>query len=244
MTARQVMSGITALRVGPVRGQRAARLGLLWIGVNGLSFGLGGMCLGAVTRARSQQYFEVVTSAAEAVRIQAVNTGEALALFGALVGAAQWLALRRTPVRWWWIPATALGWSLTGITVGVVSGLTFGSVSTIGPDRSPAVTAVGALAGSLLIGFLPGAFQWLSMPRHLRTGSRWPAITGLGLVLGFGCAFVLVRWGLVEVLPWLTPEDFPSAIAILLVGTVTGAVYGTVTRPGVVAMHSRTATSD
>ena len=88
-----------------------ARFRWWWVLVNLLGFGLGGLVFGAVSRARSQQYFEVVTSAAEAVRIQAVNTGESLALYGALVGAVQWLALRRTPVTWWWIPATALGWS-------------------------------------------------------------------------------------------------------------------------------------
>ena len=211
--------------------------------VNLLGFGLGGLVFGAVTRARSQQYFEVVTSAAEAVRIQAVNTGESLALYGALVGAVQWLALRRTPVTWWWIPATALGWSLAGVASGAVSGLTFGSVSTIGPDRSPVVTALGVVAGALLVGVLPGGAQWLALPRHIRAGSRWPAISGLGLVLGFGAAFVVVRWGLVDVVTWLTPYDFPSAKALVLVGVVTGAVYGLVTAPSTARMHSHSSSS-
>lgn len=42
-----------------------------------------------------------------------------------------------------------------------------------------------------------------------------------------------LRWWIpVNVPHWLTPYDFPSAKALVLVGALTGVVYGAVTAPG------------
>jgi hypothetical protein len=38
-----------------------------------------------------------------------------------------------------------------------------------------------------------------------------------------------VRWGLVDVIGWLRPEDFPSAKSWVLFGGVVGLVYGATT---------------
>jgi hypothetical protein len=213
------------------RGQRggAGSFGRMWIGVNLLGFAAAGAAFGAVQRARSQQYFEVVTSALAAARIEAVNTGESLAVFGVLVGAAQWLVLRRTPSARWWIPATAVGWSVAGVAVGAISGLTFGSISTIGPDRSPAVMAVAAIGCAVLVSLLPIGGQWLVLRRHTARANHWPLIHLAGLIPGLVVAGAVVRWALVDVVPWLTPYDFPSAKALVCVGAVTGLVYGAMT---------------
>jgi hypothetical protein len=201
----------------------------MWIGVNLLGFAAAGAAFGAVQRARNQQYFEVVTSALAAARIGAVTTGESLALFGVLVGSAQWLVLRRTPGGRWWIPATAVGWSATGVAVGTISGLTFGSISTIGPDRSPAVMAAGAIGGALLVSCLPSGGQWIVLRRYTARANHWPLINLAGLISGLVVAGTVVRWALVDVVPWLTPYDFPSAKALVCVGAVTGLIYGAVT---------------
>lgn len=223
------MTGQTA--AGPVSARRAGGRGFrsLWISANLLGYGAAGAAFGALQRTRSQPYFEVVTSASAAIRIQALQTGESLAVFGALVGAAQWLALRRSPYARWWIPATAVGWSAAGILVGAISGLTVGSVSSIGPHRSPAVTAAGVLASALLVAFIPSGAQWLVLRRHTAHAGRWPLINLAGLIPGLTAAGLVVRGFLVEVVPWLTPYDFPSAKALVCVGAVTGLVYGATT---------------
>ncbi len=55
----------------------------------------------------------------------------------------------------------------------------------------------------------------------------------VGLALGLITAFAVVRIGLVLVVPWLRPEDFPSAKASVAVGAVTGLIYGLVTKPAI-----------
>jgi hypothetical protein len=201
----------------------------LWIGANLLGFAAAGTVFGAVQRARSQQYYEVVMSASQAVRVEAVNTSQSLALFGALVGVAQWLALRRKGHSAWWIPATAAGWFLTGIVVGAASGFAFGAISSIGPHRSPAVMVATAAGGALVVGFLPSGTQWLMLRRHTTNANRWPLVNLAGLIAGFTVAGIVVRWGLVDVVPWLTPYDFPSAKALACAGVVTGLIYSAVT---------------
>ena len=223
MTSRKAAGTEPARRVG------GHRFRSTWISLNLLGFAAAGAAFGAVQRARSQPYFEVVTSARAAMRIEAVHTGESLAVFGALVGAAQWLALRRSPYARWWTPTTAVGWSATGVLVGAVSGLTFGSVSSIGPSRSPVVAAAGGLVSTLLVALLPSGVQWLVLRRHIAQSGRWPLINLAGLIPGLTVAGLVVRGFLVEAVPWLTPYDFPSAKALVCVGAVTGLVYGAIT---------------
>lgn len=199
-----------------------------WVGVNIVGFALAAAAFGAIQRAREQQYYEVVTSAARAVRIESVNTAESLALFGAIVGSLQWLVLRRTGARWW-IAVTAAGWATAGILLGVVSGLAFGAVSSIGPSRDwPVMLAAGAAGAAALL--LPGTLQWLAL-RPRPAAKRWPLVAAAGLAMGIAAGGVVVRWGLVDLVPWLTPEDFPSARALVCVGAVAGTGYGALTAP-------------
>ena len=217
------MSASSPTAPAPLRG---------WIPANLAGYGLGGALFGAVQASRMRDHFEVTTSTAEAVRLLAVTTSTSLILFGALVGTGQWLALRRHFQARWWMPATCLGWAVTGVIVGTVSGVAFGTVSTIGPRLGVGGAVIAAIANCIVVGLLPASAQWLILRRRARAGS-WQLISLLGLAFGLIAAFAVVRIGLVLVVPWLRPEDFPSAKASVAVGAVTGLVYGAVTRPAV-----------
>ena len=53
----------------------------------------------------------------------------------------------------------------------------------------------------------------------------------LGLVAGFGAGLIVVRLGLVDVVPLFRDTDFPSGKVLTLVGAVAGAVYAVVVGP-------------
>jgi uncharacterized membrane protein YjfL (UPF0719 family) len=146
-----------------------------WVLANLLGFTIGGAIGGAVLRARMQPYFEVLPSGAEAARIVAVNLGASMTIFGALVGTAQWLALRSSLRAGWWLPATSLGWALSGIIVGALSGTT-GRLETIDSrDVGALGLVVAAIAGFILIGLVPSTLQWLILRRQVdRAGGRLP----------------------------------------------------------------------
>ena len=111
---------------------------LEWTSANAVALGAGWAVTGAMQRSRMQPYYETVTSAARAVRLEAPSLGTALAVLGTLVGTAQWWCLRRRlHVSAWWVPATGLGWALFGVVMGVLSGIFGSSVSGIGPFVRP-----------------------------------------------------------------------------------------------------------
>jgi len=200
-----------------------------WIFFNVVGYTVAGAAFGALQRARYQRYYEVVTSASDAVSIATLNTAKSLAVFGILLGTAQWLALWRHRFARWWIPATAVGWSAAGVAVGVISGLTLGSISSMGPHRSAVVTVLGVSLATVTVAFVPSAAQWLLLRRRVHNADRWPLVNLAGLVAGLTVGGVVVRWLLVEVVPMLTPYDFPSAKALVCVGALTGLVYGATT---------------
>jgi hypothetical protein len=117
-----------------------------------------------------------------------------------------------------------LGWALFGVVMGVLSGLFGGSVSGIGPFVPPALVVLVGVPAAMVAALLPGAFQGLILRRRYHL-MWWPVVSLAGLVLGLMAAFLVVRWGLVDVVHWFQPEDFPSARPLLLVGTTAGVVY-------------------
>lgn len=210
-----------------------------WVLANVIAFTLGGAVCGTLLRWMQQPYYTVVSSAGEAAGIVARTVGVSAAIFGAILGAAQWWAIRRHPAASWWLPATCLGWALSGVAGGALSGMAGGSVSTIGPASVPAGVLVAAAAASVLVGLLPGTPQWLVLRRHVDPAAWWPGLTLLGLAVGFGAGFLVVRLGLVDLVPVFRPEDFPSGKVLTLVGAVAGGGYAAVTGRALVRSLTR-----
>ena len=217
------------------------RLRSRWLALNIVGFAVGGAIYGGLQRARMQPYYEVVTSGSEAARLVAVNTGTGLAIFGALLGGWQWLALRADLRASWWLPATCLGWAVGGAAAGAISGVAAGSVTTIGPDHGVWLFIPVAIAGCALIGLVPGALQWLILCRQAGRANRWPLASVAGLAMGFAVGFLVVRLALVDIVHVLRPEDFPSAKALVLVGAVIGTCYAVVTWPILAALRHEAA---
>jgi len=92
---------------------------------------------------------------------------------------------------------------------------------------------------NVLVGLFPGTPQWLVLRRHVESAAWWPGLTLLGLAVGFSAGFLVVRLGLVDVVPAFRPEDFPSGKVLTLVGAVAGAGYGAVTGPQLARKLSR-----
>jgi hypothetical protein len=80
-----------------------SRLWIRWLVANVVGFALGGVIGGEISGIGEQPYSEVVISAAEGGHILAINAGVAPGIFGALVGAAYWVALRGEihHAGWW-----------------------------------------------------------------------------------------------------------------------------------------------
>jgi hypothetical protein len=198
-----------------------------WLVANIVGYTIGGAIGGGISGIGEQPYSEVVTSAAEGARILAINAGVSLGTFGALIGAAQWVALR-SEIRHagWWVPATTLGWATGGVIAGALSGTIGGAVTTIGADQGVAGFLLAAAVGILAIGFLPSAAQWFILHRQVRGAGWWILMSGASCLLGFSIGFALVRLGLAEMIRLFRPEDFPSAKSWTLAGLVAGALYG------------------
>jgi hypothetical protein len=205
-------------------------LRLRWVLANIIGFAAGGGIAGTIARAMGQSHYGVATSMAEAVLIQTRIAGAATAVFGAAVGTAQWLVLRGGLRRvGWWVPATSAGWALAGVVAGILSGAIGGAVTGIGRDVGVWGFVVAAAVGILALGFLPVTFQWMILRRQVHRARRWLLGAAGAFLVAAWVAAGVVRWGLVSVIRWLRPEDFPSAKAWVSFGTVAGLLYGAMT---------------
>jgi hypothetical protein len=204
-------------------------LGRQWFLANLVGFAVGGGIFGASQARWLRPYFEVVTDPATAARIQALSSGIGVTLFGASVGFAEWLVLRRRVPAAWWAPATMLGFGLAGAGAGALSGLLGGTVTGMGPEHGIAGFVAAVIVSTLALGLLPGTLQWMILRRSSRRAGRWPWVTLAALLAGVFGAAVIVRLGLAYVIRWLQPEDFPSAKALTCAGLVIGGVYAVTT---------------
>jgi hypothetical protein len=117
---------------------------------------------------------------AQAVLIEGWTVGLTWMIFGVFVGAAQGLVIRRSIAASWWLPATMLGWTLSGVGIGASSGVSGGSISEIGPASVPTWVHVASSAGFALALLLTGTFQWLTLRRHVESATWWPVRTLVG----------------------------------------------------------------
>lgn len=219
---------MVALRDEP--GGVGGRLSLQWVVANTVGFTVGGGIAGTIARAMGQSHYGVAASTAEAVLIAVRTAGAALAVWGLCVGVAQWLVIRRRLERvGWWAPATSTGWALAGVVAGILSGAMGGAVTGVGRDEGAWGFVVAAVVGILALDFLPVTFQWLMLRRHVHRARRWLLGAAVAFLVAAGVAAGVVRWGLVSVIGWLRPEDFPSGKAWVAFGAVVGLVYGALT---------------
>jgi hypothetical protein len=192
-----------------------------WIVANFIAFAIGAGITGGMLRALEEPYYGSNVSVMEAARIQAIATGASAAIFGAILGTAQWFALRRVIRATWWMPATFVGWALAGPLFGFNAG---GSISTIGPDAGPLPPLLYAPLALTAIVLLLGFVQWLVLRREFDGAGPWPLVNVGALVVGLIMGFVVAK-----MLPFLAPTDYPSARALAIVGSVAGPTYGWLT---------------
>jgi hypothetical protein len=216
-------------------------LRLPWLVANFLAFTVGGALAGGALRFLEQPYYESDVSTLEAAYIQATSLGLSEVIFGALLGTAQWLVLRRVLMAGWWVPATCLGWAIAGTIGGFLAG---GSVSTIGPDDGPVPPIVAVLVGYPLIAVILGGFQWLVLRRTVDGAGWWPIGNLAGLLVGYAVGFAVVMSIFVNAVHLLAPTDFPSATVFMLVGVVAGILYGAVTWSALAQLQPRKSSVD
>lgn len=103
----------------------------------------------------------------------------ALIVFGAIVGAAQYLVLRRLlPRAWLWIVSTAVGFAVILVLESVERHIV------IGPTTGPVEPLLIVLGG----GCLAGVLQWLYLRSHASADWRYPVFWSVGLVVGVALA--------------------------------------------------------
>jgi hypothetical protein len=209
-----------------------------WLVATFIAFSVGGAIAGGLLRFLEQPYYETAVSAAEAAFVQAISLGASEATFGAVLGTAQWLVLRRAVRASWWVPATCLGWAIAGSVGGFLAG---GSVSTIGPDEGPVPPVVATLVGYPVVAASLVGPQWLILRGQVDGARAWPIRSLFGLLLGLAIGFAIVTTILVNVIHWLEPTDFPSAKVFVLIGSIAGVVYGAVTWSALVELRQRLA---
>ncbi|MGD2116187.1 MAG: hypothetical protein PVG07_14125 [Acidobacteriota bacterium] len=152
----------------------------------------------------------------------------ALLVFGAILGAAQYLVLRRFLTRaWLWIAATAIGFGAILILEAVERHIV------IGPTSGPVEPIMIVFGG----GSLAGLLQWLYLRRQAISDGRFLAFWIGGLVLGvllavpammgIGTVFGDAIRRLEEVAPQVS-----WGIEIALFGVIFGAVAGWVSSRG------------
>lgn len=150
----------------------------------------------------------------------------ALLEMGALLGATQWLVLRRRlRGSGLWIVATTVGVSMGLICASGVE-LVLASAAGVGEGRIYA-TLVG---GTTVLGLSTGITQWLVLRQEVRAAGWWIVVSALGWALaGTLIAALAYAWvpasasGLVEYLGW----GLLIGVSVLVLGSlVPAAVTG------------------
>ena len=118
---------------------------------------------------------------------------------------------------------------MAGVAAGILSGLLGGAVTGIGRDVGVWGFVVAAVVGIVALGFLPVMFQWMILRQQVDRARRWLVGAAGAFIVAAGLGAGVVRWGMVSVIGWLQPGDFPSAKAWLAYGTVVGVLYGAIT---------------
>jgi hypothetical protein len=204
-----------------------------WVLANAIGFPLGGAVGGGVGRAIQMPYVGT-TSPLHGAQVLAGAAALNLGALGAVVGIAQWLALRGRLARAaWWAPVTAAGWAVGGAVAGALSGAIGGAVTDVGGDFGTRGFAVAAVIGAAAVALFPGLFQAALIGRDLRW---WAEACVVAMVTACAVGFpVMLFVGNVLGL------GLPSAGAWAIGGVAMGLTYGLVTAIIVKARWRRSA---
>ena len=200
---------------------------LAWISVNALAWaaGFGAAQLYARLLYSNDRFIQRVLEGASYIWTRPLDSPIAAANYGLMLGAAvglgQWYVLRRRiDIKWqFWLAATAFGFALHGLLLGLDVNLIGGP----GPAGEAALTgelSQGAALGS--IGLLcsgivvVGLLQWLVLRRNLPRAGWWVLVSTAALLLASPD-----RSG--------GTSSLPGWVAVTLLA---GAVYGIVTAFG------------
>jgi hypothetical protein len=108
-------------------------------------------------------------------------------LAGGVLGAGQWLALRRWRGTGWWIPATAIGLGV-GLTIGVTLVEQLGRWLSGGPVNVARLTTAGRVGSFAVIGLVTGttlgAAQWLVLRHTAQRSGVWIVSTIVAITAG------------------------------------------------------------
>lgn len=160
----------------------------------------------------------------------------ALLLFGAILGAAQFVVLRRSlPRAWIWILCTAIGFAAILVLEAVERHIV------IGPTAGPVEPIMIVFGGGTLAGLL----QWWYLHSHGGAGWRYPASWMLGLALGVVVAVpVMIGIGTLFADPLralqATAPHVVWGIEIVIFGLMFGAVAGLTSSLGLGDVLERT----
>jgi hypothetical protein len=135
---------------------------------------------------------------------------------GVVVGALQWLMVRKYLRRHgFWIPASIVGWGI-GIPFGAVSGLAvataFGAQFSRSADAS---LLLAVIIGASLAGLAVAFPQWLVLRNSFRWTNWWMPVSAGLWVIGSGSVYALRLTGVAA-----------GAVVIVLAGIIYGAVTG------------------
>jgi hypothetical protein len=105
-------------------------------------------------------------------------------MLGAAIGLSQWLVLRRRfDLKWhWWLAATALGFTLHGLFMGLDATLVGSDLAAVEGtvSQSNAMASVGILCSGVALVGIP---QWLVLRSHLPRAGWWILASFAGLLL-------------------------------------------------------------
>ncbi len=141
-------------------------------------------------------------------------------VWGAAVGIAQWLVLRRHAwqVAGWWVVATVAG-AMLGLGLGMALAQAVNLSSLMVADRGASafvrllpVVLQTSLTGAV-VGVVLGAAQWLVLRRSIQPAGWWIIASGLGWMIGMGLGAALA-------------SVITTIGALLVTGIASGALTG------------------
>ena len=114
------------------------------------------------------------------------------ALLGTVVGAVQWLVLRRRLEKpGWWVPATivslAVGSAVGGTIMDRVSNAAAmdARAGVVDYGMAAVLSVAASIVAGIVVGTVMGAAQWLVLQRRVEKAGRWVLVSVVGWAVGW-----------------------------------------------------------